>query len=99
MAKLNSSLQMFYGRYHDLDNRHGISLSQMTKGMFRLSSSQSVHFLMTRFVTRVAHHVTLEEQELLTFTKHLISSPDVNTDINQMKSKASVKVFDHTNCY
>jgi hypothetical protein len=35
--KLNSSLGKFNGRYHDLVNRYGVSVSQITTGMFRLS--------------------------------------------------------------
>ena len=34
---LNQSLRKFYGRHHDLDNRYGISVSQMTTDMFHLS--------------------------------------------------------------
>ena len=35
LVKLKSSL--FYGRHHDLVDRYGISVSQMTTGMFHLS--------------------------------------------------------------
>ena len=31
----------FYGRHHDVVNRYGVSLSQMSTDMFHLSSSQS----------------------------------------------------------
>ena len=34
LVKLKSSLRKFYGRHHDLGNRYGISVSQMTTGMF-----------------------------------------------------------------
>ena len=34
---LNQSLRKFYGRHHDLGNRYGISVSQMTTDMFHLS--------------------------------------------------------------
>jgi hypothetical protein len=34
---LNSPLQKFYGRHHDLVDRYGISVSQMTTDMFHLS--------------------------------------------------------------
>ena len=35
-VKLKSSLQMFYSRHHDLVDRYGISVSQMTTDMFHL---------------------------------------------------------------
>ena len=44
VAMLKSSLQKFYCRPHDLVNRYGVSVSQMTTDMFRLSSSQSGPF-------------------------------------------------------
>jgi hypothetical protein len=37
LAKLNSSLRKIYGRHHDLVDRYGISVSQMTMDMFHLS--------------------------------------------------------------
>ena len=37
MVKLKSSLRKFYGRHHNLVDRYGISASQMTTDMFRLS--------------------------------------------------------------
>jgi hypothetical protein len=37
LVKLMSSLRNFYGRHHDLVDRYGISVSQMTKDMFHLS--------------------------------------------------------------
>jgi hypothetical protein len=37
LFKLKSSLRKFYGRYYDLDDRYGISVSQMTTDMFHLS--------------------------------------------------------------
>jgi len=36
-VKLKSSLRKFYGRQHDLVDRYGISVSQMTTDMFHLS--------------------------------------------------------------
>jgi len=36
-VKLKSSLRTFYGRHHDLVDRCGISMSQMTTDMFHLS--------------------------------------------------------------
>ena len=37
LVKLKSSLQKFYGRHHDLVDRYGISVSQMTTDIFHLS--------------------------------------------------------------
>ena len=37
LVKLKSSLRKFYGRHHDLVDRYGISVSQMTMDMFHLS--------------------------------------------------------------
>jgi len=37
MVKLKSSHRKFYGRHHDLVDRYGISVSQMTTDMFHLS--------------------------------------------------------------
>ena len=36
LFKLKSSLRKFYGRHHDLVDRYGISVSQMTSDMFHL---------------------------------------------------------------
>ena len=36
LVKLKSSPRKFYGRYHDMVNRYGISVSQMTTDMFHL---------------------------------------------------------------
>jgi hypothetical protein len=37
LVKLKSSLRRFYGHHHDLVDRYGISVSQMTTDMFHLS--------------------------------------------------------------
>ena len=37
LVKLKSSRRTFYGRHHDLVNRYGISVSQITTDMFHLS--------------------------------------------------------------
>ena len=37
LIKLKSSFRKFYGRHHDLVDRYGISVSQMTMDMFHLS--------------------------------------------------------------
>ena len=36
LVKLKSSLRKFYGRHHDLVDRYGISVSQVTTDMFHL---------------------------------------------------------------
>ena len=36
LVKLKSSLRKFYGRHHDMVDRYGISVSQMTTDMFHL---------------------------------------------------------------
>ena len=40
VVKLNSSLQKFCGCHHDLVNRYGVHMSQLTTYMFHLSKSQ-----------------------------------------------------------
>ena len=45
LAKLKSLLQRIYDRHHNLVNRYGIYVFQMTMDMFSLSSSQCVPFL------------------------------------------------------
>jgi hypothetical protein len=45
VVKLKSSLRKFYGRHHDLVDRYGISMSQMTTDMFYLSSTLPGPFL------------------------------------------------------
>jgi hypothetical protein len=37
LVKLKSSILKCYGRHHDLVDRYGISVSQMTTDMFHLS--------------------------------------------------------------
>jgi hypothetical protein len=37
LVKLKSSLRKFYGQHHDLVDRYGIYVSQMTTDMFHLS--------------------------------------------------------------
>ena len=37
LVKLKSPLRKFYGRHHDLVDRYGMSMSQMTTNMFHLS--------------------------------------------------------------
>ena len=78
LAKLNSSLRKIYGRHHDVADRYGISVSQMTMDMFHLSyhSRSFPHsWLITGFVTRLTRWVSLVEYELLTLPDHLSSTP------------------------
>ena len=37
LVKLNSSLRQYYSRHHDLVNRYGICMSQITTDMFYLT--------------------------------------------------------------
>ena len=59
------------GRHHDLVDRYGISVSQMTTDRFHLSSALSESFfhswLITGFVTRLTRWVPMVEQELSPF--------------------------------
>jgi len=62
-----SSLRKFYGRHHDLVDRYGISVSQMTTDVFHLSLTLSGAFIIheiTGFVTRLIRRVPLVKQEL-----------------------------------
>jgi hypothetical protein len=61
LVKLKSSLRKLYGGHHDLVDRYGISVSQMTSDMFQLS--------------KLSRRVPLVEQELLSLPKHLSSPP------------------------
>jgi hypothetical protein len=45
LVKLKSSLRKFYGRHHDLVDRYGIYVSQMTTDMFHLSQNLPRPFL------------------------------------------------------
>ena len=81
LAKLKSSLRNVYGRHHDLVDRYGISVSQMTMDMFHFPHS----WLITGFVTRLPRRVPLEEQELLTLPEYL-SSPPVFSGVQVTRS-------------
>jgi hypothetical protein len=45
LIKLKSSLRKFYGRHHDLVDRYGTAVSQMTTDMFHLSQTLPIPFL------------------------------------------------------
>jgi hypothetical protein len=80
LVKLKSSLRKFYDHHHDLVDRYGIYVSQMTTDMFHLSWTLPgpflIHNLLSGFVTRLTRRLSLVEQELLTFPEHP-SSPQV----------------------
>jgi len=64
---------------HDLVDRYGISVSQMTTDNVPLVVNISWSFphsrLITGFVTRLTRRVLLVEQEMLTLPEHLSSPP------------------------
>jgi hypothetical protein len=68
VVKLKSSLRKFRRGHHDLVNRCGISLSQMTCVFFQfiVLTIRSLHhnWFFTRFVTRVTRRVSLVEQQV-----------------------------------
>jgi hypothetical protein len=64
------SLRKFNGCNHDLVNRDGVSVSQITTVMFRLSEPQSVHFLI-HDLSPVTQRVPHVEQELTNLPEHL----------------------------
>ena len=75
------SHRQFYGHYHDLVDRYGISVSQMTTHMFHLSYTLPGPFLFSWFITGLVTRliqrgplVKQERQELFILPKHL-SSP------------------------
>ena len=83
LVKLKSSLRKFYGRHHNLVDRYGISVSQMTTDIYvPLVVNTSLSFphlwLITGFVNRSTQWVSLVEHELLTFPEHLSSSPVIS---------------------
>ena len=87
LVKLKSSLRKCYGRHHDLVDRSGISVSQMTTDMFHVNTSRSFPHsrLITGFVTRLTRRVPLVEQELPTLPQHL-SSPPVFSGVRVTRS-------------
>jgi hypothetical protein len=75
LVKLKSSIRKFYGRHHDLVDRYGLSVSQMTRICSMCISPSFPHsWLIIGFVTRLTQRVPLVEQELLTRPEHLSSS-------------------------
>ena len=63
---MKSSLGKLYGHQHDLVNRYGIAVLQMTKNMLCLLS-----MTITGLVATVTRLVPYMEQELLTLAKYL----------------------------
>ena len=74
LVKLKSSLRFFYGRHHDLVDRCGISVSQMTT-ICSTSWSFPHSRLITGCVTRLTRPFPLVEKKLLTLPEHLSSLP------------------------
>jgi hypothetical protein len=72
VVKLKSSLRKFYCRHHDRVSVYGISVTQITTDMFRLSHSYSGPFHShAGSVTIVSGQVSHMEHELLTLPEHL----------------------------
>ena len=96
LVKLKSSLRKFYDRHHDLVDRYGISVSQMTTDMFHFVVSTSRSFphsrLITGFVSRLTRRVPLVEQELLTLQEHM-SSPPVFSGVRVTRSLVLLVCF------
>jgi hypothetical protein len=89
LVKLKSSLRKFYGRQHDLVDRYGISVSQLTHGYVPLVVNNSWSFPhswhITGFVARFTRWVPLVEQELLTLSEPL-SLPPVFSGVRVTRS-------------
>jgi hypothetical protein len=89
LVKLKSSLRKFYGLHHDLVDRYGVCVSQMTTDIFHLVVNTSQSFphswLITGFVNRLTQRVPLVEQELPTFPEHL-SSPLIFSGVRVTQS-------------
>jgi hypothetical protein len=71
VAKMTSSLGKLYGHHHDLVNRYGITVLQMTTNILCL-----LFMTITGLVARVTRVVPYMEQELLTLAKYLSSLSD-----------------------
>ena len=71
VAKMKSSLGKLYGHHHDLVNRYGITVLQMTTNILCL-----LFMTITGLVARVTRVVPYMEQELLTLAKYLSSLSD-----------------------
>ena len=66
VTKMKSSLRKLYGHHHDLVNRYGIAMLQMTTNILCL-----LFMTITGLVARVTRLVSYMEQELLTLAKYL----------------------------
>jgi hypothetical protein len=84
LVKLKSSLLRLYVRHHDLVDRYGIYVTQMTTDMFHFPVLSSFT-LITVFVTRLTRRVSLVEQELPTLPGHL-SAPPVLSEVRVTRS-------------
>jgi hypothetical protein len=85
LVKLESSLRKFYGRHHNLIDRYGLSVTQLTTDMFHLSLTFPQTWRITGFVTRLTRRVPRVEQELLTLLGHL-SPPSVFSGVRVTRS-------------
>jgi hypothetical protein len=77
LVKLKSSLPKFCSHHHDLVDRYGIAVSQMTTDIVPLVVNTFRSFphqwLITGFVTKLTRQVPLVEHELPTLPEHLSS--------------------------
>ena len=71
---MKSSLRKFYGRHHDLVDRHGISVTN-DHGYVPLVVNTSRSFLLiTGFINRLTRRLSLVDQGLLTLQEDHLSS-------------------------
>jgi hypothetical protein len=92
LVKLKSSLWKFNGHHHDLVDRYGISVSDMTMEYLSYSLTGLHSWHIPSFVTRVTRRVFLVEQELLTLPKYMSSIP-VFSGVRATRSFAFCVVF------
>ena len=74
----------FYSRRHDLVNRYGMSVSQMTTDMLRMSYPQPVLLSFRDFSARTTRKVPLVEHKPRTLLEHM-SSPHVFSGIRVVR--------------
>jgi hypothetical protein len=97
LAKLKWSFRKFYGRHHNLVNRYGIFVSQMTTGMFHWSQTFPGPFLRYDTTDCVTWRAPLVEQELPTLPDYL-SSPPVFSGVRVARSLVYCVVFSKQIC-
>ena len=75
LVKLKSSFWKLYGHHHDLVDRYGISVSQMTMYMFHVNTPVLSSFMTChRICNRLTRRVPQVEQEMLIFRDYLSST-------------------------